>query len=387
VVRTFATNGSAADEHVLTDLIYETAVDPSLWSPVHERFANAMGGVGAALLWHHQVTGEGSGLSARVDPKALQLYFGRFAAINPIRPPIERMREGMANFTPGIILDEDNITKEALVKTEFYNDFMRLFDFHSTLSVGLAAEGFVGGTVDVMRPLRFGAFNEQEIGLAGRLQPHFIRAFALGRKLAATRGLARATAEILDRSPHGLFLLGHEGRIRHVNRAGEAIAAGCRDLAIVAGRLVATAPDAARRLDCLISQASSADPERRAGGSLALTSPDRRLPLSVLVTPLRSERTPMFMGEPGVLVCVTDLEAGEALPAQRMRDLFGLSRAETRVAMALFEGLDPRGAGERLGLSFYTVRGHLARIFEKTQTHGQVELARLMMRTIGLAAG
>ena len=85
-----------------------------------------------------------------------------------------------------------------------------------------------------------------------------------------------------------------------------------------------------------------------------------------------------------MVVCITDLEAGVNLPEQRLRDLFGLSPAETRVALALFEGLDPRHAAERLGVSFYTVRGHLVRIFDKTGTHGQADLARLMMRTIGL---
>ncbi|MGI9168817.1 MAG: helix-turn-helix transcriptional regulator, partial [Caulobacteraceae bacterium] len=121
--------------------------------------------------------------------------------------------------------------------------------------------------------------------------------------------------------------------------------------------------------------------------SMALAAPPRRMPLSVSVTPARREYRSVFGGGPAAIVCVTDLEAQIALPEQRLHDLFGLSRAEARVASALFEGLDPRQAAERLGLSFHTVRGHLMRIFEKTGARGQVELARLMMRANGVGLG
>ena len=102
------------------------------------------------------------------------------------------------------------------------------------------------------------------------------------------------------------------------------------------------------------------------------------------VTPARSDYHSVFHSGPAVIVCVTDLDAKVSLPAQTLRDLFGLSGGEARVALALFDGLDPREAAERLGLSVYTVRGHLIRIFEKTGARGQVELARLMMRAAGI---
>ena len=90
----------------------------------------------------------------------------------------------------------------------------------------------------------------------------------------------------------------------------------------------------------------------------------------------------MFAG-PAVIVCVTDLEAGVSLPQQHLRELFGLTAAESRVAIALFEGLDPREASVHLGLGLTTVRTHLASIFGKTGATSQVELARLMMRALG----
>jgi DNA-binding CsgD family transcriptional regulator len=82
------------------------------------------------------------------------------------------------------------------------------------------------------------------------------------------------------------------------------------------------------------------------------------------------------------MVCIADLQSEVSVSEEQLQDLFGLTRAEARVALALFDGLDPQGAARRLGLSVFTVRGHLVHIFEKTGAHSQVELARLMLRAV-----
>jgi DNA-binding CsgD family transcriptional regulator len=120
---------------------------------------------------------------------------------------------------------------------------------------------------------------------------------------------------------------------------------------------------------------------------MALATPHRRLPLSITVAPIRTERfTPFDMG-PSILVCVSDLEAGVSLPEQKLRDLFNLTRAEARMALSMFEGLTQRQAAERFGSSLHTVHVQLARVFEKTGVKRQTELMRLMARAVGLSIG
>jgi DNA-binding CsgD family transcriptional regulator len=373
----------ASREH-LVDLIYDCALDPGLWPQALSRFAQAMGGVGCSLLWQHQISGEGEGVAAGIDPKALELFFAHYAAVNPIRKTPSDIAERIRNFVPDVIFDEDNIAKEDLIRTEFYNDFMRVFDFHSTVSVGLAAEGLMAATVDVLRPERRGAFTAGEAALARDLQPHFVRAFRLGRKLADLHSLNGALSEVIDHSPYGMFVLAGDGRVRHLNGVGRRLCSEHGGLAIRAGRLAAPTPDASARLDAMVAGACG-QTGSRAGGSMALYCANRALPLSVLVAPSRNPCLEVFGGRPMAIVCVTDLEAGLSLPEQRLRDLFGLTRAEGRVALALFEGMDSRQASDSLNLSFNTVRGHLSRIFEKTDTRSQVELARLMMRSISIS--
>jgi DNA-binding CsgD family transcriptional regulator/PAS domain-containing protein len=361
--------------------IYDTVVDRDRWPDVLERFADLIGGDASMLMWQDQMTGAGEALTARLDPAAPVLFFSHFAALNPLRPPPEVIKERMRNFVPRLILDEDRISKTDLMRTEFYNDFLRRFDIHSTLSIGLAVEGMTGATVDITRPARRGPFTEANLTLSARIQPHLIRAFDLGRKVAATRRVGDDLSRVFDQSPRGLVILGGDRRLRYMNPAAEGLIAGGHGLTVRGERLVVSGSAADQRLGGLIARAAT-QCGARTGGGMALISPNRTRPLSVTVSPLSARTLSIFEDGPSVLVSLTDLDAESSLSEQRLQYLFGLSRAEARVASALLKGLDPRRVAECLGLSVYTVRGHLIRIFEKTGVHGQVDLVRLLMRAI-----
>jgi DNA-binding CsgD family transcriptional regulator len=252
------------------------------------------------------------------------------------------------------------------------------------MMIRLGLDGHNISALNITRPKSRPQFDRAELELASQLHPHLMRAFALTRKVAWVRHLSDDLVSALDGSPHGVFLLDRDGRVRHANRVGEALASKGDALCLAGGRLGAVQQAAARKFAGLIESAASTQAAGGRGGSMALPSPVRRLPLSVTVAPARSGRLSLFDRDPSVIVCVTDLEAGVRLPEQKLRELFGLTPAETRVTIALFEGMSPQEAAENLGVSFHTVRVHLGRIFEKTGTHRQTELVRLMMRAVGV---
>jgi DNA-binding CsgD family transcriptional regulator/PAS domain-containing protein len=319
----------------------------------------------------------------RIDPIWTRRYVEHFAQRNPLHN-VDNPHEYLSRWTPRILTDEDWMDKDDLARTEFFNDFLKPQDIHAALMIRLARRGVEIATLNIGRPQRRGQFARPDLEVAERFHPHLIRAFDLGNRLAATRGLGDALGRVLDASPHGLFVLADDGRVLHVNRAGEALAAEPGGLCVTAGRLGAANASDGRRLQGLIAVAGSPDSERRTGGSMALATPTRRLPLSLTIAPIRSERFAPFRSGHTILVCVTDLEAGVSLPEQRLRDLFSLTPAETRVAVALFEGSNPREAAAAFDISPNTVRVHLARIFDKTGTRRQSELVSLMTRTIGV---
>jgi DNA-binding CsgD family transcriptional regulator/PAS domain-containing protein len=378
----------AAGHDEILDLVYETSVDPSVWPVLLDRFAYAMGGHSAALRTYDVPTEAGTVTASRLDSAALDRQFRTYANRNPLKSNLSTLQEQVrvsTGYVPGTKMDIEWLPKEQFVRTDYYQDVYRPLDIHSDISIGFDSKDLFWSGIDVYRSRSQGAFTDQDLAFCNALHPHMVRAWRLGRKLADTRSLDDGLAEFADRSPHGLFILDRSGSVRHANATGRAILGRSRGIQVIGGLLAGASHDATGRLRRLIGAAAAG--EARTGGSMALPQPDGLRPLSVIVAPLRAEHAQPLLDGPAVMVCVTDLDAHVSLPEQRLRELFDLTPAEARVAITLFEGFEPKSAAEQLEISVWTVRRHLAQIFEKTHTGSQVELARLMMRTLGAALG
>jgi DNA-binding CsgD family transcriptional regulator len=379
----FALSMAAAGEFL--DLVYGASVEPQLWVPVMERFADMVGGGGGWLSQLSVEDGSGAEMAdprVRADPFWARRYAEHFGQCNPLHN-VPNPSEYLKQWAPRVLTDEDWMRKDDLVRSEYYNDFLKPQDIHSAMMIRLARRGEEIATLNISRPERRGQFGKADIARANAVHPHLIRSFALGRKLAETRRVNDDFLNALNLSPHGLFLLDDGARVTHVNRAGEHMMRLPGALSVINGRLCAGGAADARKLQALIAKAASPDAQIRGGSAMALPAPERRLPLSVTVMPLVSERLSFYRGR-SVLVCVTDLEAGVSLPDKQLRDVFGLTPAETRLALAVLEGATLREAAERFGISVHTVHVQMSRIFDKTGTHRQTELVRLMMRAFGV---
>lgn len=370
----------------LLDLVYGAAVEPELWPSVLTRLSVLTGSHGAVITRQNEETGEGAGIRAEPLPEATALYYGHFATRN-VFLQADNARAAVQAYRPSVLTDEHKVPKADLLRSEFYNDFMRRFEFHSLLMFRMAVVGMDTVILNLARTRRADGYGNAEIYLANALLPHLIRAFDAGEKIASSRVLTDGLMGVQDCSPHGIFLVDDEGQLRHANAAGHALAAGGGALRLLAGRLSAAAPDQARRLEGLIRKATSIDPAVRTGGAMTMPSPDHGARLSVTVVPARGSASSFFVGGRSAIVCVTDPSARLSLSEVTLRELYGLTPAEARVALALFEGLDPPAVAAHLNLGLSTVRTHLAHIFDKTEARSQVELTRLLMRTVGARIG
>ena len=63
----------------------------------------------------------------------------------------------------------------------------------------------------------------------------------------------------------------------------------------------------------------------------------------------------------------------------KLRQIYGLTPAEERLARLIVQGLRLHEAEAALGIRHSTARTHMKRIYAKTGTHRQVELVRLLI--------
>lgn len=365
----------------LLDQVYGAALEPALWPAVLRRLSELTGSHGAVMTRQNEATGLGQGIRAEPNPEATQLYYGHFATRNVFLAS-DNARAAVRCYRPSVLTDEHKLPKATLVRSEYYNDFMRRFEFHSVLMFRMAVVGMDTVILNLHRTRRAGQYGVSEIHLGHTLLPHLIRSFDMGQKLIAERAIAEGLATAQDRSPDALFVVDDQSRLLYANAAAQSLICGDGPLRLTAGRLTAARPEVARQLEGLLRRATSADAEERASGAMSLGGPGRRAPLSITIVPSHGQTPSFFVASRTAIVSVTDPEAHLTLSVRALRELFGLTPAEIRVATVLFEGLDTPAAAEQLNLSVSTVRTHLAHVFDKTGAHSQAELARLLTRTL-----
>ncbi|GCE44914.1 two component system response regulator [Rhodococcus wratislaviensis] len=97
------------------------------------------------------------------------------------------------------------------------------------------------------------------------------------------------------------------------------------------------------------------------------------------VVPLGREATGLVTSEATALVLIIDPGREPEPDAAALRRLYGLTNTEAEVALRVLrcEGLHP--VADELSVSLTTIRTHLQHVFDKTETHRQAELVRLLL--------
>jgi DNA-binding CsgD family transcriptional regulator len=110
---------------------------------------------------------------------------------------------------------------------------------------------------------------------------------------------------------------------------------------------------------------------------MALTRPSGRQPFVVHALPMNRDDDELSSG--GTLVVIVDPEREPPALASILQRLYRLTRAEATVAIEVLRGDGLQSVADKMSVSISTVRIHLQRAFDKTATHRQAELVRLLL--------
>jgi len=196
--------------------------------------------------------------------------------------------------------------------------------------------------------------------------------------LAELKSRSENLQTAMDMLATGMILLGANGRILSLNRAAAQLLAGNDGLLATHGRLRTESVAETTILENLITQARATAAGKGLSPAGAMVVSRRALPpLHVLVTPARNidfdARDPVL-----AIAFVTDPSQRIRPAAEIVRVLFGLTAAESRVALLLGDGHAPPAIVDLIGVSANTVKTQLASIYRKTGTTRQSQLVRLL---------
>ncbi len=304
----------------------------------------------------------------------------------PLRIPHESvfMRVGIK-----AVLGQEFHSPTEFANTTMWNDFLRHHGggFH-LIGAAFQIERGTFGLLGIHRPRDHHAFDIAEQSRLDHLLQHMrmalrLRARLFGAELRQNAGLAALEAL---RAP--AFVTDGHARLIFANSAASALVVDPEsplrlrrpESGDFASVLVAVHRGDSVRLAALIAGTAGGG----AGGGVRLRRSDGGPSQIVLVSPLPTMLSPAAgQGAPGIqaghaLVSLRDPGAPVNLSPALLGRLFGLSRAESEVAVALSGGATAESIAARRRVGVATVRTQIREILGKTETTNLRALERLM---------
>jgi DNA-binding CsgD family transcriptional regulator len=357
---------------VLLDRIYDAAADVALWPAVLTDVADLLRSEGGILFGQTISAGavhfEHNG---RLDESCSEAY-----KQGHLQNPWSAY---MDSQPVGVVVPSDRVLPVSQLKrTAFYDAVLRPQGVaHNAMAALANRDGFCGA-LNICRSASQGAFDEADLSLLGRVVPHLHRSFQLGYRLEGYRALQQAQYEILDKLAAGVLLLDRRARILFANRAAAALLAPGGLLKLHLGVPTVATPQAGPGFAKLLRSVLQGAP------AASMSLPSRGLDglATIFVSSVRGRDLERFAAvgapDPAVLLFVTEPAAQASARADTLREAYGLTPAEARVALHAAAGGSDGEVGSRLGISVNTVKTHLSRVYRKTGVRRRAELARLM---------
>jgi DNA-binding CsgD family transcriptional regulator len=363
----------------LVRLIYAAAADPAQWGSFLGKFAEALRAQSAVFLIHDLKSGQATGSTIGNDPSWLRPYETYYASKNVW------LERGMEIWQPGVVESSEAIIEDReLVRTEFYNDFLRPQDWFYSCGGIASREESTLSYVSALRSKSSGTFTSDELAVFQFLVPHLRTAVVIHGRIAGLEADLRTATSALDHFSTSVLVVDSNFQVTFLNRAAEALLQSRDGLRLLADGLRASRREDSERLRNRIAAVANAanaaaQPARQA---IFISRPSGRRPLEVLVAPL-PEQSVLGNRRRAAALFITDPEQQVEPVAAPLRELFGFTPAEVRLANALLQGKSVEEYAEESAVSINTARTHVKRIYSKAGVKRQSELVRLLFNSFG----
>jgi len=362
----------------LLDLIYDAATEDDLWSSILREIA--------------RLTDSAGGLHYGLSIDRSTVFFEHMGGLSEESSRIFKARHiqnpwslHMKNRPAGIVVSSDDILLFAeLQRTAFFDEVLRPQGLGHSAMVPLATKRDFIAAFSIQRGPHQGPFDRRELQFLTELTPHMRRSMQLGYRIDAYRALQSAQYRALDRLSVGVILLDRAARVLFANSAAQSWGASDSGLRLNGAQISHTSASHARQLDSLVQSVLRGAPIAAIGVPGGIGQRLAIIASSVLSKDKERFATAGFR-DPAVMLFVFDPANKNGIAPAYVMDVYGLTLAEARVAIAISAGKNAPETAHWLGLSPNTVKTHLRVIFAKTGARSQAELASLIA-PLGLAS-
>jgi DNA-binding CsgD family transcriptional regulator len=370
----------------LIKLIYQGPMETQPWQSFVTRLRAVVDAMALTVVLypsddqHTEIHVIASAPGKDIDWDTLNWHYIRdYMAMDPTAPD---------KTAPGQLLNIENFKDST-----YYREFLQPNGVEHAIRMGFSEPGGMHCWLAAAKSREDGPFTAADTGLLQYLLPHLEQALMLYANIMLSQSEKSLYREAIEHLSFGSILLDGDRKIISANQIAIGIAAKHAEINIDDDTLTLADRDAnasfQQALDAAIASRTAAATGRQlelarvecAGGNV----------IGLLIRP--TPRMPYYHGRhtPNVIIYVSDLEQHieswnqpQSEPQQLIAKLFKLTQTEAKLALLLADGRTLAEAAVAMNITEKTARNHSKNIYEKTSIKRQVDLVRLIYKSVAL---
>lgn len=355
--------------------IYDAALNPHLWPKAIAEVAHYVGGVAGCLFSRNCISGAGKAFYGFGDqPYYRRLYFDTYIRFDPASPVV-------LSLGAGEVISNSSVTPRGeFVRTRFYQEWMKPQGWLDNVIVALDRSPTEIIALAIARGEEDGWADHGVYARMEAIAPHLRRSVLLSRAIIHRTVQQETLAEAIDGLAAGMIFVDADGRIVHAN-AGAGVMLADPDL-----RSALTDPECVE--EPVVAPVLREGVRRATAPSAAAGPKDVAVPVwaatgdryVIHVLPMTSGRRwqPGAAHWAAAALFIQKAELGGDGAAEVIAGRFKLTPMELRVLFSIVKTGDVPETAAALGMAETTAKTHLRRLFAKTGTSRQLELATLV---------
>ena len=361
----------------LVRAIHAAAVNVGDWPEVLERMRAHLDARVVTLGRHEFVTGADSLMFESPGNRAFSGGMAEFSARNPWFLSSE-------DYVPSRVMTGDELISHAdLRRTDFYRGFLQPRGLLHLLCGVVDRRPHCAHVLAAYRAETQAPFDAREKAELVGLLDHVTLSLQSQWRWQEAHDLAQALLGLSDHDANPTILVTADGEPIYSNPAAQLLLERHQGLQLDGARLVAASPGERRLLSETIARVARDDTSKDCvvPEVLTLANAPPQPPVVVVVRAAGQAFCRQVGASRGlVMLAVRGSHSGHNPATCVFARQYELTAAQSKVSALVFAGQSLSTIAQSLNLSENTVRSHLKQIFQKTDTHGQMELVHLHAR-------
>jgi DNA-binding CsgD family transcriptional regulator/PAS domain-containing protein len=352
--------------------LYDAAKDQSFdgWSDVYRQLSALLSSGPGSLSFYSPDRKRFDLFVSTLDQELFREYYQH---ITPFRRQLRQMTTG-DRFNRA-----DYCGDKEFLKTEIYQDYFRRQDVFNYEYRVLFKKGETAAGIAFSRPRGMKNFGTRDYALLDSIIPHLQKAFQIYLKFAEIRYENEILSECFEKISQSIIVLNKSGKVVFMNESAKQFVEAKDGLQTDRNGILSTnSPYDTKKLKTILGNVL--EPAIKTENNVLQVSRKSALrPLSVFVAPFSENNGAPPTAEKLALLFINDPERQVADIEPVLGRIYGLTLAESKIAVMLAQGKSVNEACGILEIKQNTIRTHLKRIFSKTETSRQSELVKLIL--------